>query len=168
MRTESDSPVQRLARMLWFFHAGAAKYEPLYSLIRRDVLAATGRIRPIVYNDYVLVAELSLAGRFTHVPEVLFHRRWRTPTDRRVLCERLIPGRRETLAGSWATMVRELLATIRQAPLSRGERLRGYGTAGRYFGREALELCRMEAARLRRERLGLTRERMRRLVGPKR
>ena len=89
---ESERPSRRFATMLWFFHAGAAKYEPLYSLIRREVLERTGLIRPIVYNDHMLVAELSLMGRFTHVPDVLFRRGWRVPASRQAYTSRSMHG----------------------------------------------------------------------------
>jgi glycosyltransferase involved in cell wall biosynthesis len=164
-RIESEHAWRRLARMVWFFHAGATKYEPLYSLMRREALARTGRIRPIVYDDYVLMSELSLAGRFTHVPAVLFHRRFRTPSDYRELYEQLIPGYRKGLIRSYATLVRTLLALIAAAPLSRRERTLCYAVAFRYFGSEAWKLCKREWVRFRRERLRLTRARLRRWIG---
>ena len=34
----SPDPAQRFARMLWFFHAGDAKYDPIYGVYRRDRL----------------------------------------------------------------------------------------------------------------------------------
>jgi glycosyltransferase involved in cell wall biosynthesis len=164
-RLESPSPARRFARMLWFFHAGAIKYEPLYSLMRRETLAATGRIRSIPYNDYVLVAELSLAGRFVHVPDLLFHRRWQNPTARKVLFERLMPGSGWALGGAFLALSRGLFSVVRQAPLSAGERMRCYAILVRYLAGEAFALGRAALVSFRRERLGLTRVQLRRLFG---
>ena len=164
-RLESESSVRRFARMLWFLHAGATKYEPLYSLMRREALARTGRIRPIPYNDYVLVSELSLAGRFVHVPSLLFHRTLRAPTNRTVLFERLMPGSSWALGGAFLAMARAQLSVIREAPLSTGERARCYATVCRYLAREAWEICHAGIVSFRRDRLRLTRVRLRQLFG---
>lgn len=164
-RLESPSPARRFAQMLWFFHAGARKYEPLYSLMRRDVLVRTGLVRHIVYNDYALVAELSLAGRFTHVPEVLFHRGWRTPPHRKALAQKMMTGVGPAAQSPYLEMVRVFLSIVRSAPLSSAERARCYATAVRYFARELWELGLAELTYFRREGLGLTRARLRRLIG---
>jgi glycosyltransferase involved in cell wall biosynthesis len=164
-RLESERPSRRFARMLWFFHAGAARYEPLYSLMRREVLARTGVIRPIAYNDHMLNAELSLVGRYTHVPRLLFHRGWRPPTDRRLFFKRLIPGHGRTLTGAFLTMVRVLFSIVHAAPLTRGERMRCYWASSRFCVAEAWGLSVEQVVKFRRERLGLTRARLRRLIG---
>ena len=31
--------------MLWFFHAGDAKYDPVYGIFRREQLMRSGRVR---------------------------------------------------------------------------------------------------------------------------
>ncbi len=71
----SLDPARRFARMLWFFHAGDRKYDPVYSMIRRDVLGRTQLIRMMDRADQMLAAELSLLGPFAHVPQCLAHRR---------------------------------------------------------------------------------------------
>jgi glycosyltransferase involved in cell wall biosynthesis len=164
-RLESEKAARRFSRMLWFLHAGATKYEPLYSLMRRDILAHTGRIRLIPYNDYLLVAELALAGRFVHVPELLFHRSLRAHVKRSVLLERVIPGGGWAMSGALRVMSRELFSIVREAPLSPLERARCYGTTFRYLMGEVFAVCREEVVSFRRDRLGLTRVQMRRLFG---
>lgn len=164
-RLESERSSRRFARMLWFLHAGATKYEPLYSLMRREVLGRTGLIRPIVYNDSMLAAELSLAGRFAHVSDVLFHRGWRPPAHRKARCEKMMEGSGVAAGSPFLEMARELRFIVRSAPLSRGERTRCRAIAFRYCARELFELLRAELVRFRRERLGLTRARLRRLLG---
>ncbi len=73
---ESPDPVRRLARLLWFFHAGAAIYEPTYALMRREALARTQLFQIHHSQDWLLTTELCLGGRFVHVPRCLFHRSW--------------------------------------------------------------------------------------------
>jgi glycosyltransferase involved in cell wall biosynthesis len=48
----------------------------VYGLYRVDALARAGVYRRIVIPDRLLIAELSLYGQFTQVPEVLWFRRW--------------------------------------------------------------------------------------------
>jgi glycosyltransferase involved in cell wall biosynthesis len=140
-RLESASPARRFARMLAFLHGGATRYEPLYSLMRREVLARTHRIRPMPYNDYVLVAELSLAGQFVHVPQLLFHRCFRTPKDHKALFERLMPGGGWALGDAFMAMAREVFNSERMTGSSSWEEARAElkldpGTVGRCDARQ--------------------------------
>ncbi len=48
---------------------------PIFGLIRRDVLAQTPLIGAYVSSDTILLAELALRGEFYEVPETLFFRR---------------------------------------------------------------------------------------------
>lgn len=67
----ATSPHQR-------FHAvmtGPGEVYDMYGLIRLSALRRTGLHRPFYGADGVLVAELSLAGRFAEVPEELFFAR---------------------------------------------------------------------------------------------
>jgi glycosyltransferase involved in cell wall biosynthesis len=48
---------------------------PVFGLMRRDVLARTGLIRPYISSDIPLLAELSVLGKFWEIPEAHFHRR---------------------------------------------------------------------------------------------
>jgi glycosyltransferase involved in cell wall biosynthesis len=166
-RLESERPSRRFARMLWFYHAGpkGILYEPLQSLLRRDVLARTGLLRPIRYNDYMLTAELSLAGRFTHVPDVLFHRGFRPLKSERENVAKSMSGNAGTSASHFLVMVGVLASIVRAAPMSRPERLLCRATAARFCVRELLWQCRYAWVDFRRERLGLTRARLRHLFG---
>ena len=60
--------------MLWFFHAGDAKYDPIYGIYRREQLMRTGRVRPNERTDWLLSAELALTGPIVHVDELLANR----------------------------------------------------------------------------------------------
>jgi len=48
---------------------------PIFGVLRRDVILRTGMLRNYVGSDIVLLGELSLHGRFHEVPESLFYRR---------------------------------------------------------------------------------------------
>jgi glycosyltransferase involved in cell wall biosynthesis len=164
-RLESDDRARRFGRVLWFFYGGVVRYEPLYSLMRRDVLARTGLLRTIANNDLMLIAELSLAGRFTHVPALLFHRSWRPSSDARELLERLAPGGGRTLARSFFTRLGTLLAIVRAAGLPPARRARCAWAVLRFGAKEARMIVLARIQQFRRERLGLTRERVRALLG---
>ncbi len=47
-----------------------------FGLIRKDVMRRTGGHRPYRGAEKVLLAELSLLGRFAEIPQVLFFNRW--------------------------------------------------------------------------------------------
>src|SRR4051794_16258267 len=71
--TSADA-ARRFERMLWFFHAGDAKYDPVYGVYRRSQLMRTGRIRANERTDWLLSAELALRAPIIHVDELLAHR----------------------------------------------------------------------------------------------
>ena len=71
--TSPDS-ARRFERMLWFFHAGDAKYDPIYGMYRRDALMRAHPLRPSERTDWLLSAELALMGPIVHVYERLAHR----------------------------------------------------------------------------------------------
>jgi glycosyltransferase involved in cell wall biosynthesis len=48
----SPDPVRRFERMLWFFHAGDAKYDPIYGMYRRDCLMRSHPLRPSERADW--------------------------------------------------------------------------------------------------------------------
>jgi len=163
---ESDRPERRFARALWFFHAGAGLFEPIYSLMRREVLATTGLVRMAKNNDWMLAAELSLKGRFLHLPRPLFHRSWRPDfiDDQGLLLDWFSPGGRDAISSSTLGVLRVLVEIIHGADLTPRQRARCY--------RAALHFCSIEGSRrfarafqrVRRERLGLTRQRLRDLL----
>ena len=161
-RLESQSPARRFTRVLWFFYTGSVRYEPLYSLIRRPVLARTGVIRNVAHNDLMLVAELSLIGRFTHVPTLLFHRAWR-PRERKVVLARMAGG--SSLSSSALARLKVLVSIARAGAPSREERARCYASIARFCSQEMVRFLFEDLNHFRRTRLGWTRERLRNLLG---
>ncbi len=120
---DSSDPARRFERMLWFFHAGDAKYDPIYGLYRRPHLAQSHRLRPSERADWLLCAELALRGPIVNVAELLAHRTRTYPTgvDRAAFRRRLDPVRREQLRTSPQRLYRELYALAVSADLSEAQ-----------------------------------------------
>jgi len=58
-----------------FCHAGIGSGDMVYGLMRIDALRKAGVFRRVLRPDRLLMAELTLQGRFRQVPEVLWYRR---------------------------------------------------------------------------------------------
>jgi glycosyltransferase involved in cell wall biosynthesis len=116
----SPDPARRFERMLWFFHAGDAKYDPIYGVYRREVLMRSHPLRPTEQNDWLLSAELALMGPIIHLHERLANRtRDYTPgIDRAAFRRRLDPVRAEQLRPSPQRIYRELFALAVMADLT--------------------------------------------------
>lgn len=161
-RVESNVPEDRFARMLWFFHAGHELYDPLYSLIRSDAFARTGLIRMMTKGDWMMAAELSLLGRFQHVPECLAHRQ-KPPSnsaDSLEVRRRYHPEKYDQLYSSPYKLFRVLLSIIRRARLDHKQKLKCFTAALGFLRKEALVVYGRRLSKFRRNRLGLTRERL--------
>lgn len=92
-RLESPDPSVRFTRLMWLLSKGLLYYSPLSALFRRDALEQTQLFQVTSDTDFVLVAELSVAGRFGHIPEHLVHRRRPadSPSDRDEMYKRYYP-----------------------------------------------------------------------------
>lgn len=67
------SPGGRLLRALWAMKAG----DMVYGLMRARALERGGIFRTVLLPDRLLLCELSLAGEFVQVPQILWYRRYR-------------------------------------------------------------------------------------------
>ncbi|MEZ4281083.1 MAG: glycosyltransferase family A protein [Myxococcota bacterium] len=122
---ESPKPTRRLARLLWFFHAGLGLYEANYCLIRHESLLASGLLPIHRKCDWLFSARLCLQGPFVHVPKRLFHRSWTNP-DRAALAglaSRLHPVPRPALEQSIWQLYRGLAGVVAGAELGLADRL---------------------------------------------
>jgi glycosyltransferase involved in cell wall biosynthesis len=130
----SEDPARRFERMLWFFHAGDAKYDPVYGVYRRDRLERSHWVRPIERTDWLLSAELALMGPILHLHERLAHRTRDYPTgsQRMALRRRLDPLRARQLPTSPGRLARELFELAGGANLNE-EQLRRCRRAVRSF-----------------------------------
>lgn len=127
---------RRYARMVWFMTRDYRYIDPIYTMMRRDILQQIGGHRAILSADQVLAVEISLWGAFAHVPECLAHRGWKFHGE--VSREKLLRQnfhheyekvRRQTyldtVAGFWAPVMR--------MPLTWWEKLLCIPTIGSYF-----------------------------------
>ena len=72
LRVTSSRPNERFHDLLCRYH----NCLPLHGLIRRDILEQSDLIGPYAHSDKVLLAQLSLYGRFHRLSEYLFYNRW--------------------------------------------------------------------------------------------
>ena len=70
----ADAPDLR-SRWRRFCHDGIGSGDMVYGLMRLDALLAAGVFRRVLRPDRLLMAELTLQGRFRQVPEALWFRR---------------------------------------------------------------------------------------------
>jgi glycosyltransferase involved in cell wall biosynthesis len=142
-----DSPdaARRFERMLWFFHAGEAKYDPSYGIYRREQLMRSGRLRPNERTDWLLCAELALMGPIVHVDHQLANRSWELPTaaERASFRRRLDPAHGERLKATPTRLYHELGALARSAELTAPQRRRCDRALRRFWALEAIRKSRL-------------------------
>jgi glycosyltransferase involved in cell wall biosynthesis len=149
-------PARRFERMLWFFHAGDAKYDPIYGVYRRDALMRSHRLRASEQTDWLLCTELALMGPIIHVHKRLANR---TRTDSvnmngAAFRRRLDSVRGERLKSSTHRLRHDLFELVVAADLS-DEQVRRCKRALRRFTID--EVARRSRAQLSRARRRLAR-----------
>jgi glycosyltransferase involved in cell wall biosynthesis len=149
----SPDPARRFERMLWFFHAGDAKYDPIYGLYRRAHLMRSHRIRPVERTDWLLTAELALMGPIVHLHERLAHRTRDYPvgSQRVALRSRLDPARAKQLPTSPRRLARELFALAVAADLSEEQLRRCRRALLTFWTKEVARVGRERAADVKHE-----------------
>jgi hypothetical protein len=147
----SPDPVRRFQRMLWFFHAGDAKYDPVYGIYRRNCLMRAHPLRPSERTDWLLSAELALMGPIIHVNERLSNRTRAYPVgvDRAAFRRRLDPVRAEQLRTSPRRLYRELHALAVSADLSEAQLRRCKWALRRFWIKEGIHKARLRASDMR-------------------
>jgi glycosyltransferase involved in cell wall biosynthesis len=119
---DSEDPVRRFDRMLWFFHAGDAKYDPVYGLYRREYLLRCNPFRPSERTDWLLSTELALRGPILNIAERLAHRtRNYARIDRAAFRRRLDPVRAEQIRTSPWRLARQMFALAVWADLTNAQ-----------------------------------------------
>ena len=145
----SSDAARRLERMLWFFHAGDAKYDPIYGVFRRERLLRSGRIRPNERTDWLLSAELALMGPIHHIPELLAHRtKPQQVRDRAAFRRRLDPRHAERIKTSPSGLSHEIYALAQAAHLSEAQLSRCRRALRRFWLREVTRTSRTRLADL--------------------
>jgi len=131
-RLASVDPLQRLSRFLWYMEADRLLFDPIYSLLRRDVLARTQLLLSTSDEDRLLALEIALQGPFAHLDEFLASRSlpMNGPED-------IVPGRRQpSLAGTKYRTARRywMFGTLwGRSDHSRARKLVGWGLIGGHF-----------------------------------
>ena len=131
---------RRLERMLWFFHAGDAKYDPIYGLFRRDVVARTPRLRFSEQADWLYVAELALLGPILHVGDCLANRtrEYYGPFDHDAYLRRLHPEAPEAARSSVLRFYRDLMRVVSETNLTEEQKQRCRRAAQRFVVKDVL------------------------------
>jgi glycosyltransferase involved in cell wall biosynthesis len=143
----SPDPARRFERMLWFFHAGDAKYDPVYGVFRRDALMRAHPLRPSERADWLVCAELALMGPILHLPERLANRSRSYPVgiDRAAFRRRLDP-QGERLKATPVRLYRELYALAVMADLTPQQLRRCRRALRRFLARQVTTQARSRAA----------------------
>lgn len=128
----------------------------VFGVIRTDALRRTGGHGSYISADYVLLAELALAGQFWEIPEPLFLRREHSATSRAAqtspvdLANWFRPGSGGVHTTEFVRLFAEYVRAVHEADLGRVAKLAVYtGTVPvwlRRFGRSMLYELRREAA----------------------
>lgn len=143
-------PIERFRQLLDLLNEGYRAIDPVYSTIRRSVLARTGLIRPTgIDTDQVLAAELALRGPWAFIDETLAgrqHPRWESP---QVLAKRFgVPpsqGRARQLR-----LTRQLQELITDEPLTSEQRRRALVALGWFYLRSRGQVAGRAARRAQR------------------
>ncbi len=145
----SPDPARRFERMLWFFHAGDGKYDPIYGVYRRDGLERSHRVRPIERTDWLLSTELALMGPILNLDERLAHRTrdYQTGSQQRsALRRRLDPARAGDLPTSPHRLARELFELAVGANLNEQQLRRCRRALRTFWLKEVGRVSRLKAA----------------------
>jgi glycosyltransferase involved in cell wall biosynthesis len=146
----SDDPSVRFARMLWFFHAGDAKYDPVYGMYRREPLLRCRPLRPSERTDWLLSAELALAGPILHLPQRLAHRTQdhKPGGDRAAFRRRLDAERGEKIRTTARRLYRQMQALAISADLTDEQMRRCEHALRRFLVKETIRTNRLVLADL--------------------
>ena len=127
---------------------------PMYGVIRSQALRGTRLLGAYPSSDYVLLAELALAGPFVEVPERLFLRRIHPQMSRQAnptpaaAAAWFRPGARTRFRAEAWRLCSEHLVAIARAPLTTRERLRCFLAFALVGGRRYVHHLGRELAQL--------------------
>jgi glycosyltransferase involved in cell wall biosynthesis len=131
-RVDSPHAHKRFARMLSFFRGSRYRFDPIYSLHRREILARTMLLRRILGTDFVLAAELSLHGPACHIPEKLVFQHVTPPAPADVQIKRFDPTQSSARL-YFVKLCRVLVGVVWTHPMSNAARARCVGAIGAHF-----------------------------------
>jgi hypothetical protein len=135
----AESPSERFRELI----RGDHKVEPIFGLIRSNVMALTRLTGLFADSDRVFMAELSLYGRFHRLPDFLMFRREhpRQHTNmypvRQSRTASFDPAAPSRFTFPYFRQCREYFAVITRAPLSRKEKFACYMIMARWIAANA-------------------------------
>lgn len=149
-------PARRFERMLWFFHAGDAKYDPIYGVYKRDCIMRAHFPYPSERTDWLLCAELALLGPIIHLQERLANRTrsYARGVDRATFRRRLDPVRAEQLRTSPHRLHRELCALAVSADLSEAQLRHCKSALRRFWIKQEISAARSQISDVRYHLIG--------------
>jgi glycosyltransferase involved in cell wall biosynthesis len=123
--------IERFAEFLGLLNESRLLLDPLYGMMRQARVAQVPR--PIMlFEDQIFAARLALAGPFAHIGRVLSYRRAKPfPRLSVTACRLGVPRWQASMATT--LQCRELLAAVREADLSPGERRQANAAVARMF-----------------------------------
>ena len=127
LHLQGARPYQRLHKLVTSYNL----CNPIFGVIRSDVLRRTSLIGPYIASDYILLVEMCLYGRFWEIPDQLFFRRDHEYNVRRLpLHQRATwfdtSARKRRHAFGAARLFLKQLASIRRARLSIDDKMLCY------------------------------------------
>ena len=142
----SGDAAQRFERMLWFYHAGDAKYDPIYGMYRRSRLLESRMLRRSEQADWLICAELALIGPIIHIPDRLANRtqKPRRGLDRVAFRRRLDPIRSEELRTWPSRTYRDLRDIVGSAELTEDQLRRCKMALRRFWVKETIRAGRAQ------------------------
>jgi hypothetical protein len=141
--------------MLWFFHAGDAKYDPIYGVFRRDSLVRTRFPYPSERTDWLVCAELALLGPIVHVDDLLSNRtRDYTRINQAAFRRRLDPALAEQLKTSPLRLYGELNELVVSTDLSEAQLRRCKSALRRFWAKDEIREARSRVADARHRMFG--------------
>jgi glycosyltransferase involved in cell wall biosynthesis len=144
----SSDPSKRLRQLLRLFETGDLRgIDPVYSLVRRDVMTTTVLMAPYRFGDFMFSCEIALNGPFVHVPEMLAHRQLAEQFSNRVALKRF------TSTSGLANLVQREISLIKvwqrsRPTLTAREQARIVSLLAAFGAREHLHGVRRRAKRL--------------------
>ncbi|MEO2047111.1 MAG: glycosyltransferase family 2 protein [Pirellulales bacterium] len=128
LNTGDSSPAKRFHDLIGMDH----QIEPIYGIIRSDILRKTKLEQSFPDSDRVLAAEISLHGPFFRIPDCLFYRRRHLENSISMYPSRyermtwIAPQQASKVTFPYCRQLFEYFRSIRRAPLQWRERWRCY------------------------------------------
>ena len=128
----SDDPIDRFAEMLRLLNESYLLIDPLYGLMRRDAIVDLPR-RNMLCEDQVFATKLAIAGPWSHVPQVLCRRGWRTESASTLTRRLGVPA--WTARAAFTLQGIEMRRWVDQAGLDPDQRRRAKAAVNRWYVR---------------------------------